>query len=151
MIVDLDVATALNVPEKSWFELCASVVPCEDPDAELSIRLVDETEGRELNETYRKRTGATNILSFPCEVPEGVPCHTLGDLVICAPLVEQEAREQGKTTEAHWAHLVIHGILHLQGLDHQEEDEARRMESMEVEILARLGYPTPYENENDSL
>jgi probable rRNA maturation factor len=88
------------------------------------------------------------VLSFPCEVPEGVPCALLGDLVICAPVVELEAREQGKSLDMHWAHLVIHGVLHLLGHDHIANDEAERMEALEVEIMSQLGYANPYEYED---
>ncbi len=112
--------------------------------AELAIRIVDEAEGAELNATYRHKQGATNVLSFPAELPAGVPLPVLGDLVICAPVVVREAREQGKPAEAHWAHLVVHGCLHLLDFDHQDESQAAVMESLERSILAGMGYPDPY-------
>jgi len=112
--------------------------------AELAIRIVDEAEGAALNATYRHKQGATNVLSFPAELPPGVPLTLLGDLVICAPVVAREAREQGKPPEAHWAHLVVHGCLHLLGYDHEAEAEAEEMESLERRILAGMGYPDPY-------
>ena len=112
--------------------------------AELAIRIVDESEGAELNSTYRGKQGPTNVLSFPAELPAGVPLALLGDLVICAPVVAREAREQGKAPEAHWAHLVVHGCLHLIGYDHERETEAEEMESLERGILAGMGYPDPY-------
>ena len=112
--------------------------------AELAIRIVDEAEGAELNATYRHKQGATNVLSFPARLPPGVPLALLGDLVICAPVVAREAREQGKAPEAHWAHLVVHGCLHLLGYDHDDEAEAQEMESLERAILAGMGYPDPY-------
>ena len=115
--------------------------------AEVAIRIVDEAESAELNATYRHNAGPTNVLSFPFEVPEGVPNELLGDLVICAPVVEREAREQGKAPEAHWAHMVVHGMLHLQGYDHIENSEAEAMEAEEIVILAKLGFPNPYEDE----
>jgi probable rRNA maturation factor len=115
--------------------------------AEVAIRIVDEAESAELNATYRHKAGPTNVLSFPFEVPEGVPNELLGDLVICAPVVEREAREQGKAPEAHWAHMVVHGMLHLQGYDHIENSEAEAMEAEEIVILAKLGFPNPYEDE----
>lgn len=114
------------------------------PGTELAIRIVDESEGAELNATYRHKQGATNVLSFPAELPAGVPLAVLGDLVICAPVVTREAREQGKPPEAHWAHLVVHGCLHLLGFDHEAETEAAEMEALERSILARMGYPDPY-------
>ena len=114
------------------------------PAAELAIRIVDEAESAELNSTYRHKQGPTNVLSFPAELPPGVPLALLGDLVICAPVVAREAREQGKPPEAHWAHLVVHGCLHLIGYDHERADEAEEMESLERGILAGMGYPDPY-------
>lgn len=151
MIVDLDLATDHAVPERSRFEAWVAAVPFDHPEMALSIRMVDEAEARLLNETYRQKPYATNILSFPCEVPEGIPNPVLGDLVICVQVVEREALEQGKSIEAHYAHLVVHGILHLQGYDHLEAEEALCMEAMEINILAQLGYPNPYEDEIDSL
>jgi probable rRNA maturation factor len=115
---------------------------------ELVIRLVDEVESQHLNQTYRGKERPTNILSFPFEAPPEVPMILLGDLVICVPLVAREAQEQGKALHAHWAHMVIHGLLHLLGYDHQTDDEARLMESRERELLQRLHFPDPY-NEED--
>ena len=112
--------------------------------ADLAIRLVDAKVGRSLNRHYRGKDYATNVLSFPAELPEGVKLPLLGDLVICAPVVAREAREQGKTLAAHYAHLTIHGVLHLLGLDHEDEREAEAMERIEREILAGLGYGDPY-------
>lgn len=112
---------------------------------EVLIRIVDADEGAALNERYRGKRGPTNVLSFPFAVPSGIPNRLLGDLVICAPVVEREACEQGKSAEAHWAHMVVHGMLHLQGYDHVEEREAEIMEAREVEILSRLGVENPYE------
>ncbi|PWG64110.1 rRNA maturation RNase YbeY [Sediminicurvatus halobius] len=113
-------------------------------EAEMTIRVVDEAEGRALNRDYRGRDYATNVLSFPVELPAGVELPLVGDLVICAPVVTREAAEQGKAPEAHWAHLVVHGVLHLLGYDHIREDEGVVMEAREREILAGLGYPDPY-------
>ena len=114
------------------------------PEAEVAIRIVDEAEGAGLNATYRHKQGATNVLSFPAELPAGVPLPVLGDLVICAPVVAREAQEQGKPPEAHWAHLVVHGCLHLLEFDHEDEAEAAEMEALERSILAAMGYPDPY-------
>jgi len=116
-------------------------------DTEVTIRIVDEAESRALNAEYRHQPKPTNVLSFPFEAPMGVDVGLLGDLVICAPVVQREAQEQGKTPEAHWAHMVVHGMLHLQGYDHMTTDEAGRMETLETEILATLGFPNPYATE----
>lgn len=114
-------------------------------DKELVIRIVDEEESRALNQRYRGKDKPTNVLSFPFEAPPGVPCNHLGDLVVCAPVVEQEAREQHKPLEAHWTHMIVHGVLHLMGHDHQNDDLAKQMEHLEAEILGRLGVSDPYE------
>lgn len=112
--------------------------------AEVSIRIVDEAEGAELNRTWRHKDYATNVLSFPAELPPGIRSPLLGDLVICAPVVIREAAQQGKSPEAHWAHLVVHGTLHLLGYDHETGAEAEAMEALETRMLAGLGYPDPY-------
>ena len=114
-------------------------------DAELSVRLVDEAEMAQLNQKYRGRDGATNALSFPAELPPGVDAPLLGDIAACPAVIAREADAQGKTTEQHWAHVIVHGVLHLLGYDHAAADEARRMEAMEADILAGLGFPSPYE------
>jgi len=115
--------------------------------AELTIRLVDEAESSALNQQYRHKQGSTNVLSFPFEPPlADMNLPLLGDIVICAPLVAREASEQGKPLLAHWAHLVIHGVLHLQGYDHQTETEAEHMEALEISLLSRFGYPDPYQD-----
>ena len=111
---------------------------------ELTLRLVDEAESRRLNRKYRDRDRPTNVLSFPFEVPPEIASPLLGDLVICAPLVVREAEVQGKPVEAHWAHLTVHGILHLLGHDHQDEQQGAEMEAREIAILAGLGYADPY-------
>lgn len=113
-------------------------------DAELVVRVVDEAESAELNGTYRGKDQPTNILSFPFEVPPDVPCSHLGDLVVCAPVVKREAAEQGKALDAHWAHMVVHGVLHLLGYDHVEDEAAEAMESEEIRIMQSLGYSDPY-------
>jgi probable rRNA maturation factor len=112
--------------------------------ADIAIRVVDEAEGRRLNHHYRGKDYATNVLSFPAELPEGVTLPILGDLVICAPVVAKEAAEQHKTLSAHYAHLTIHGVLHLLGLDHENSLEADAMEAIERSILADFGYADPY-------
>lgn len=115
-------------------------------DAELTIRIVDEAEIERLNGTYRKKAGATNVLSFPFDAPAEVNIPLLGDIVICAPIVRREADEQSKSVNAHWAHMVVHGALHLLGFDHEQAREAQEMEAMEARILADLGFDNPYES-----
>lgn len=118
--------------------------------AALTIRLVDAEEGAALNLQYRGRPGPTNVLSFPFALPPGIAAHDpiadlLGDLVICADVVRREAHEQGKALHAHWAHMVIHGLLHLLDYDHGTESEAAIMEALETRLLATLGFPSPYD------
>ncbi len=115
--------------------------------AEITLRIVDEKEGLEFNKAWRKKDSATNVLSFPIGEPIKQAPNLLGDIVICAPIVEREAIDQGKDIEAHWAHLIIHGILHLQGYDHDSENEANAMELKEIRILEKIGYANPYETE----
>ena len=114
------------------------------PAAEVVIRLTDEAESRRLNHEFRGSDKATNVLSFPFEPVPQIDLSHVGDLVICAPVVVREADEQGKPAEAHWAHMVVHGMLHLQGYDHQTDAQAEEMESLETKILTGLGYPAPY-------
>lgn len=114
-------------------------------EAEVSLYIVDEDEGQELNKQYRGKDYPTNVLSFPADIPEEIGVPLLGDLVVCAPVVEREAREQGKTPEAHWAHMLVHGSLHLLGFDHIDDAEAEEMEALETEIITGLGYPAPYQ------
>jgi probable rRNA maturation factor len=127
---------------------------------ELGLRIVDDQEGAELNQRYRGRDGATNVLSFPFDAPEGLPPEIadamgaewngqLGDIVICAPVLRREAAEQGKQLDAHTAHLVVHGTLHLLGFDHINPADAVAMETLESVILAGLGFPSPYEVDDD--
>jgi probable rRNA maturation factor len=112
--------------------------------SEVSVRIVDAEEGRALNLQYRGRDYATNVLSFPVELPPGVDLPLIGDLVICAPVVAREAAEQGKKPADHWAHLTVHGTLHLLGYDHIDEVEAEAMEALETKVLAGLGIADPY-------
>ena len=123
-----------------------------ESETDITIRIVDIEESAELNQTYRGKEGPTNVLSFPFEAPPGIDIHllgdvSLGDLVICAPVVEREASEQDKALIAHWAHMVIHGVLHLQGYDHIEDEEALIMEGLETEIIMELNYPAPYQDQ----
>ncbi len=113
-------------------------------DTELTIRFVDEKESAGLNEQYRHKPGSTNVLSFPFETPVEVELNLLGDLVICTDVVKKQAIEQKKDELAHWAHMVVHGTLHLLGYDHLSDAEADVMEDKEIKILSQLGYTDPY-------
>ncbi|RDS85316.1 rRNA maturation RNase YbeY [Dyella psychrodurans] len=117
--------------------------------AELSIRIVDAKEGRKLNHAYRDKDYATNVLSFPAELPPGLTLPLIGDLVICAPVVARESKQQGKFANDHWAHMTVHGVLHLLGYDHIDDAEAEAMEALEKRVLAGLGIADPYAIERD--
>lgn len=116
--------------------------------AEITIRVVDAEEMTHLNSTYRKKNKPTNVLSFPFDLPKGVELETpiLGDIAICAEVVNQEASEQNKSTESHWAHMVVHGVYHLLGYDHIKDKEAKVMEALEIDTLIALGFEDPYES-----
>jgi probable rRNA maturation factor len=114
-------------------------------DAELTVRIVDEEESAELNNKYRGNPGPTNVLSFPFESPPGVSVSLLGDIVVCAPAVRREADEQSKSLNSHWAHMIVHGALHLLGYSHEHDDDADEMEAMESRVLGTLGFDNPYE------
>jgi len=148
MAIKLDVQYATEIkglPSAEEFLSWTSEVLGTDSDSGVTIRLVDSAESAELNQSFRGKSGSTNVLSFPFEVPPYVKSSHLGDLVICAPVVIDEAREQGKRVHSHWAHMVVHGLLHLQGYDHQTQAEASEMEALEIEMLTRLGYQDPYQ------
>lgn len=149
MTLELDLQIALDLPVlpneadfRRWAEAALAGAGYAK-DAELTLRIVNEAEITALNETYRRKQGPTNVLSFPFEAPPEVDSSLLGDIVICAPVVLREAVSQDKTPEAHWAHLVAHGVLHLLGYDH-DETQAAAMESLEIRILTDLGYADPY-------
>ncbi len=155
MTLELDLQIALDLPRlpaetdfRRWAEAALAGADHRQ-DAELTLRIVNEAESAALNETYRHKQGPTNVLSFPFEAPPEVDSTLLGDIVICAPVVLREAIVQGKSPEAHWAHLVAHGVLHLLGYDH-DEAQAEAMESLEIRILAGLGFPDPYGDFPDS-
>lgn len=116
-----------------------------EESVELTVRIVDRAESQQLNHSYRGKDYPTNVLSFPFEVPEGIELNLLGDLVICAPVVAAEAAEQNKPLAHHWAHMVIHGTLHLLGYDHIDDQEAEEMEALETRLLSQLKIPAPYE------
>jgi probable rRNA maturation factor len=148
---EITVGVSYGVPEdglpapeqfRTWV---AAAVGRERAQAEVSVRIVDTAEGQELNRRYRHRDYATNVLSFPADLPPELGLPLLGDLVLCAPVIAREAEAQGKAVEQHWAHLTVHGTLHLLGHDHETPAEAREMESLEIQVLERLGIPDPYE------
>ena len=138
-------------PSINDFQAWADLALRDDKAAQLSIRIVDESESQHLNNTYRGKDKPTNVLSFPMDIPEEFDVPMLGDLVICAPVVAREAREQHKSLQAHWAHMVIHGMLHLQGYDHISDDEAEQMEALEIKLLQQLGYDNPYQSDPHGL
>jgi len=153
VILDLQIACSdpTGLPTEDNFQhWLDAVIPKFQAESEVTIRLVDSGESQTLNATYRGKNTPTNVLSFPFEVPNGIELPLLGDLVICRQIVEQEAQEQNKPVLAHWAHMVIHGSLHLLGYDHLSDDEAEEMESLEAEIMLELGYADPYLSEKDS-
>jgi len=127
---------------QGWVE---AVLLSYDRPFELTVRFVDAEESQSLNKQYRDKDKPTNVLSFPFEVPDGIELDLLGDIVICANVVEQEAKEQNKELYNHWAHMIIHGCLHLLGFDHIDDGEAEEMEAIEIETLAKLGISNPYE------
>lgn len=153
VILDLQQACESDVglpPESDFQRWLEAVLPQFQEESEVTIRLVDEAESQQLNHTYRGKEKPTNVLSFPFEAPTGIELPLLGDLIICRQVVEREAVEQEKSLEAHWAHMVIHGSLHLLGYDHIEDDEAEEMEGIETEIMLALGYPDPYISEKEA-
>lgn len=149
--LDLQLATSACVPSiqdlQQWLHVALARAGYQQ-DSELTIRLVDEAESQQLNRDYRGKDYPTNVLSFPFEAPPGIDLPLLGDLVICAPVVLREAAEQGKSAQAHWAHMVVHGSLHLLGFDHINEVEAEEMEALERDIMAQLGFADPYQDDD---
>jgi len=157
-IIDLELQVAdnaENLPQEkqflAWAQLAVSKVMASGAQpASLTIRIVSSEESQELNHQYRGKARPTNVLSFPFEIPQGLPQdllpeeHILGDLAVCADVVANEAREQQKDLHDHWAHMVVHGCLHLLGYDHIKDEEAEVMEALEAEILAELGIGNPY-------
>lgn len=142
--------SAVPAPDEfqRWIECALRQTDLPAKPVNIGIRIVDEVESAQLNRDYRGKDYATNVLSFGSELPEMVLRELdeipLGDLAICAPVVEREAAEQGKILNTHWAHMVVHGVLHLSGFDHEHDDEAERMEALETRILATLGITDPY-------
>ena len=145
--LDLQLASdAANIPSENQFRQWSQLAWKGDKPTEVTIRIVDESEMHALNFQYRGKDKPTNVLSFPFEAPAGIHIPLAGDLVICAPIVAQEAREQYKDTHAHWAHMIIHGMLHLQSYDHIDDNEAEEMEGLEIRLLAQIGITNPYDH-----
>jgi len=144
--VEIQIASAESVPQeediRSWITAALSG---RRQDTEISVRLVDSAEMSTLNRDYRGKSGPTNVLSFPAQLPPGVDLPLLGDIVVCVPVVRREAMEQNKSERAHWAHMMVHGTLHLLGYDHIEERDAVEMEALETDILQSLHYDCPYQ------
>ena len=148
--VDLQVASdSQHLPSLDELQVWATAaVGSVRHEAEISLRIVDIKEGAELNEQWRNKSGPTNVLSFPSDLPPELELPLLGDLVVCAPVVEKEAQQQSKQLQAHWAHMIVHGTLHLLGYDHIEDQQAEKMESLETAIMKALGFPDPYQDDD---
>ncbi|OCG07651.1 rRNA maturation RNase YbeY [Gilliamella sp. wkB178] len=148
IILDLQIATNdhENLPSESqimqWLEV---ILPQFMDKAEITIRIVDAAESQQLNNTYRHKDKPTNVLSFPFESPIEIEVPLLGDLIICKQIVEAEAQEQHKSLTSHWAHMIVHGCLHLLGYDHILDEEAEEMENIEIDIMQQLGFADPYQ------
>tara|TARA_B110000503_G_C7137139_1_gene409311 strand:+ start:304 stop:792 length:489 start_codon:yes stop_codon:yes gene_type:complete len=151
LTIDMENASSSpNVPDEKlvhqWvYAALAEINTGGKDDLELSVRVVDEEESADLNQRYRHKQGATNVLSFPADLPDSLQLPLLGDLVICAQIVEREARQQDKSLDAHWAHMLIHGSLHLMGYDHIDDRDTEEMELLETKIITSLNFPPPYE------
>lgn len=150
MILDIQrIFQGQNIPDdrqiNQWVVLA---LLGKNQNSEVVIRIVDENESARLNQQYRKKSGPTNVLSFIFDSPGNIELNLLGDLVVCAPVVEKEAKQQSKETYDHWAHIIIHGILHLQGFDHLEERDAIVMEEQEIKILKKINITNPYFQEH---
>lgn len=150
---DLDIqiiSQSKLLPSQEQFQYWVDAV-LKDPsqDAEVVIRIVDEAEMTQFNEQYRDKKGSTNILSFPFEAPEGIDSYLLGDMLVCAPVVEKEAQQQNKQLEHHWAHMIVHGVLHLLGYDHGDDQDAEEMEALEIKILKKIKIKNPYEENSN--
>lgn len=140
-------AILADIPTSSELERWANVVLAYEGvgEHEVTVRFTDEVESQALNFEYRGKEKPTNVLSFPFEAPPSIEMNLLGDLVICAPVISREAKEQQKAVVNHYAHMTVHGLLHLMGYDHIEDADAEEMESKEIEILAQLGIDDPYQ------
>lgn len=148
LVLDVQYATEEDeLPSEEMLALwIKKALPRTFDSIELTVRLVDIEESSQLNKVHRGKNKPTNILSFPFSLPKGIqlPVPLLGDLVFCVPIVLQEAKQQSKELFAHWAHLTIHGTLHLLGYDHENDQDAEKMENLEIKLMSELGYPNPY-------
>ena len=135
-----------EVPGPALLQSWAASAYLIDKPAVASMLVTTAEEMQQLNKQYRDKDKPTNVLSFPMQSPEEVDISLLGDIILCASVIDIEAAQQSKTAESHWAHMVVHGMLHLQGYDHVENDEAEKMEQMEIDILKKLGFANPYES-----
>jgi probable rRNA maturation factor len=133
-----------DIPEPGRLQTWASAAYLNNVPAVASIRVTTPDEIQQLNKKYRNKDKATNVLSFPMQPPEEVDICLLGDIVMCASVIKQEAKQQSKPEISHWAHMTVHGMLHLQGYDHINNDEAEKMEQLEINILDQLGFANPY-------
>ncbi|MDH5393513.1 MAG: rRNA maturation RNase YbeY [Gammaproteobacteria bacterium] len=140
-----------DLPADSFLKKCAAAALMDDSQSQVTLRVVDAEESRELNNAYRGKDKATNVLSFAMDMPDEfqhvLDLIMLGDLVVCATVVSAEAQQQDKTLQAHWAHMLVHGMLHLQGYDHITEADADEMENLEIKILSQLGFDDPYQSQ----
>ena len=133
-----------DVPEPEEMQMWATAAYLKKADAVASMMVTTSEEIQQLNKQYRHKDTPTNVLSFPMQLPEEVGVHFLGDIALCASVIKQEAEQQSKEEQSHWAHMIVHGMLHLQGYDHVEDAEAEEMEKLEVGILNKLGFDNPY-------
>lgn len=149
-VLDLQVISeSKHLPSPDQFQYWIdNVLKDDSQDSEIVIRVIDEAEMTQFNEQYRHKKGSTNILSFPFDMPDDVESDLLGDLLVCAPVVEREAQQQEKILENHWAHMIVHGVLHLLGYDHINDQDAEEMEALEVKILKTIKIDNPYEEKN---
>ena len=151
MTVSVEVSVSEDLPESDddvpgpeLIQRWAEAAYLDGAPAVASVYVTTSGEVQQLNKNYRDKDKPTNVLSFPIQSPDEIDVRMLGDIVLCASVIKQEAQQQSKLKLSHWAHMVVHGMLHLQGYDHMEDDEAEKMEQMEIEILDQLGFPNPY-------
>ena len=141
-----------DIPDTDELQFWADKALMRDDEVVASLQIVGGNEMRELNHTWRGKDKSTNVLSFPMEIPPDMPdvaeMNILGDIVLCADVINAEAEQQQITKQAHWAHMIVHGMLHLQGYDHIEDEQAKEMESLEIRILNQLGFANPYEQQH---
>lgn len=150
--IDIQIAykEEIPVPQSKLFHWIQVALEAHRPAAEITLRLVDKPEITELNTTYRQKNKPTNVLAFPADIPDYIDLDYpfLGDIIVCPMVLEEECKELGITQEAHWAHILIHGVLHLLGYDHIDDHDAIKMQSMEIKLLADCGFNDPYNIED---